>query len=143
MVLTQQQLDLIDCLKLSGIEREEGVAIMLPLAKSEVAMDKMLDYLIENLQDESFKTGTKADSHHGDVAKLLKDIVTAKENEEKNAVEDENARMSIASAEDAEYAKAVEAGDKAVMRRMVDDVLRQRLCLTQKSWARMVMLTLI
>ena len=50
MALTQQQLDLIDCLKLSGIEREEGVAIMLPLAKSEVAMDKMLDYLIENLQ---------------------------------------------------------------------------------------------
>lgn len=50
MALTQQQLDLIDCLKLSGIEREEGVAIMLALAKSEVAMDKMLDYLIENLQ---------------------------------------------------------------------------------------------
>lgn len=46
--------------------------------------------------------------------------------------------MSIAFAEDAGYAKAVEAGDKAVMRRMVDDVLRQRLCLTQKSWARWI-----
>lgn len=83
MALTQQQLDLIDCLKLSGIEREEGVAIMLPLAKSEVAMDKMLDYLIENLQDESFKTGTKADSHHGDVAKLLKILLLPKKTKKK------------------------------------------------------------
>lgn len=32
----------------------------------------------ENLQDESIKTGTKADSHHGDVAKVLKEIATAK-----------------------------------------------------------------
>jgi len=32
----------------------------------------------ENLQNESIKTGTKADSHHGDVAKVLKEIATAK-----------------------------------------------------------------
>ena len=35
----------------------------------------------KNLQEESFKTDTKADSHQGDVAKLLKEIVTAKGNE--------------------------------------------------------------
>ena len=48
MALTQQQKDLIDCLKLSGIGKDEIIAIMLPLYKSEKKMDEMLDYLIEN-----------------------------------------------------------------------------------------------
>jgi len=39
--------------------------------------------LQESLQDESFKTDTKAGSHHGDIAKILKEIVTAKDLEEK------------------------------------------------------------
>lgn len=51
MALTQQQQDLIDCLKLSGLERDDIVAIMLPLAKSETKMDEMLDYLIFNLEN--------------------------------------------------------------------------------------------
>lgn len=51
MALTQQQQDLIDCLKLSGLERDDILAIMLPLAKSETKMDEMLDYLINNLQN--------------------------------------------------------------------------------------------
>jgi len=51
MALTQQQQDLIDCLKLSGLEKDDIVAIMLPLAKSETKMDEMLDYLIFNLEN--------------------------------------------------------------------------------------------
>lgn len=43
--------------------------------------------LQKNLLDESIKTDTEADSHRGDVAKVLKEIVTAKENGE-NVVED-------------------------------------------------------
>lgn len=42
----------------------------------------------ENLHEESIKTDTKADSHQGDVAKILKEIVTAKESGEKVANED-------------------------------------------------------
>lgn len=38
--------------------------------------------LQKNLQEESIKTDTKADSHQGDIAKLLKEIVTAKKNGE-------------------------------------------------------------
>ena len=41
----------------------------------------------ENLHEESIKTDTKADSHQGDVAKILKEIVTAKESGEKVANE--------------------------------------------------------
>ena len=40
--------------------------------------------LQESLREESIKTGTEADSHHGDIAKLLKDIITAKDNNKNN-----------------------------------------------------------
>ena len=43
--------------------------------------------LQKNLLDESIKTDTEADSHRGDVAKVLKEIVSAKENGE-NVTED-------------------------------------------------------
>lgn len=39
--------------------------------------------LQENLQDESFKTDTKADSHRGDIAKLMQKIFISKENASK------------------------------------------------------------
>ena len=41
--------------------------------------------LQKNLHDESIKTDTKADSHRGDVAKVLREIVTAKENSGNNS----------------------------------------------------------
>lgn len=50
MALTQKQQDLIDFLKLSGIEKDYISAIVLPLAKSERKIVEMLDYLIDNLQ---------------------------------------------------------------------------------------------
>jgi len=50
MALTRQQQDLIDSLKLSGIGKDEIMAIMLPLSKSKEKMEKMLDYLIANYQ---------------------------------------------------------------------------------------------
>ncbi len=48
--------------------------------------------LQKNLLDESIKTDTEADSHRGDVAKILKEIVSAKENVEKNG---NDARLSL------------------------------------------------
>ncbi|MBR5377605.1 MAG: hypothetical protein IK135_00610 [Bacteroidales bacterium] len=42
MALTQQQQDLIDCLKLSGLEKDDVSAIVLPLANSPGKMDDML-----------------------------------------------------------------------------------------------------
>ncbi len=39
--------------------------------------------LQENLQDESFKTDTKADSHRGDIAKVMQKIFISKENSSK------------------------------------------------------------
>ena len=56
--------------------------------------------LQKNLQEESIKTDTKADSHQGDIAKLLKEIVTAKKNGEKATEQ-----------RDKEYIDAVLAGD--------------------------------
>lgn len=53
--------------------------------------------LQKNLLDESIKTDTKADSHRGDVAKVLKEIVTAKGNGE-NVIED-SARYRIGADE--------------------------------------------
>lgn len=50
MALTQQQQDLIDCLKMAGLEKDDISAIMLPLANSPEQMDEMLDYLIDALQ---------------------------------------------------------------------------------------------
>lgn len=50
MALTQQQQDLIDCLKMAELEKDDISAIMLPLANSPEQMDEMLDYLIDALQ---------------------------------------------------------------------------------------------
>ena len=52
MALTQQQQDLIDCLKMAGLEKDDVSAIMLPLANSPEHMDEMLDYLIDALQSD-------------------------------------------------------------------------------------------
>ena len=52
MALTQQQQDLIDCLKMAGLENDDVSAIMLPLANSPEKMDEMLDYLINVLQSD-------------------------------------------------------------------------------------------
>lgn len=49
--------------------------------------------LQENLQDESFKTDTKADSHRGDIAKVMQKIFISKENSSK--VIDENGEPKV------------------------------------------------
>ena len=67
--------------------------------------------LQKNLQDESIKTDTEADSHRGDVAKLLKEIVNVKENNEKNESEAEK--------RDREYVEAVKAGNRLPLRRCI------------------------
>ncbi len=60
MALTQQQQDLIDCLKLSGLEKDDVLTIMLPLANSPEQMDEMLDYLIDALQSNRKITSDEA-----------------------------------------------------------------------------------
>lgn len=49
--------------------------------------------LQENLQNESFKTDTKADSHRGDIAKVMQKIFISKENSSK--VIDENGAPKV------------------------------------------------
>lgn len=73
MALTQQQQDLIDCLKLSGIGKEDITAIVLPLAKDEAKMDEMLVYLIENLQNEKKVTADEAMERMYRITGMIKD----------------------------------------------------------------------
>ena len=67
--------------------------------------------LQKNLLSEEFKTGMNTGSKQGDVAKLLKEIVNVKENNEKN--ESETAKR------DREYVEAVKAGNRLPLRRCI------------------------
>lgn len=78
-----------------GGEGYVGVAIAIVTRGHGTNTNKFYLYKVvlqKNLLDESIKTDTEADSHRGDVAKILKEIVSAKENVEKNG---NDARLSL------------------------------------------------
>ena len=84
--------------------------------------------LQENLLSEEFKTGMVTGSKQGDVAKVLKEIVTAKENSGNVANEDavpygESYRKY--TNEDKKYQEAVNSGDMAKAERMVKDAAKR------------------
>ncbi|MBQ4358302.1 MAG: hypothetical protein II766_02860 [Paludibacteraceae bacterium] len=80
--------------------------------------------LQKNLLDESIKTDTEADSHRGDVANVLKEIVTAKGNGE-NVTEDTALRLREEDAR--EVAQRMDDNNGTEVVRFVDFLRRGRL----------------
>lgn len=80
----------------------------------------------KNLLDESIKTDTEADSHRGDVAKILKEIVSTKENVENisNSENSDDARLSVREAERGDREERTLMGVHNISERKLADAIK-------------------